>query len=252
MKKNIAAFLSVILIIILSLFSFKGYSQNYHLVNPDIDQLAFTSSDELFRINARRVFTDKSDLNDGSAFLYTTWRKGIVNFKNGKQFRDADLEFNIVKNELYFKRDGVANSFLEPVTSFCFFDTSATVPVITVFRNGYPLFGEHTSGNFYHVLSMGPEVHFIKYISKTRREVYEYGGVAKWEYISRQDAFLYDVKANALHLIRYDMQSIKNAIPAYAAGIEKWLKENKKRKSLSDEELIEITSQINKQQLPGG
>lgn len=236
-----------ILLLLFTAFSFciAQTSTNHSITNIDPNQQAFNSSDGVFNITGTRVGNKNSPV-ENDALLYADWMKGIVNFKNGKQFKDAQLKFNLVKNELYFNNsNNVPNLFAEPVNSFYIIDSLNGVARIAFFRNGYPPFGERNDKTFFLVMNSGPSVHLLRLISKKIRESYEYGSAGKAVYEIKEELFVYDVKANTLQSVKNNIGSLTKALPNYTNTIQQTLKDKGKR--LSDEEIIEAIREVNKE-----
>ncbi|MCC6288545.1 MAG: hypothetical protein IT249_11740 [Chitinophagaceae bacterium] len=217
-------------------------STNHTITNLDPNQQAFNSSEGVFSLTGTRVGNNKPPI-ENDALLYTDWMKGIVNFKNGKQFKDAQLKFNLVKNELYFNNNNKPNLFADAVSSFYIIDSVGGVARIAFFKNGYPALGEKNEQTFYLVMTAGPVVELLRLISKKSRETYEYGSSGKAVYEITEELLLYDVKANTLKFVKNNAASLSKAMPAYATVIQEALKTRSKH--LSDEEMIEAVRQIN-------
>lgn len=247
MRKNTLNTYLVSLTLILSFFAISvctaQTSTNHSITNIDPNQQAFNSSEGVFNLTGTRVGNKNSPV-ENDALLYADWMKGIVNFKNGKQFKDAQLKFNLVKNELYFNNsNNVPNLFAEAVNSFYIIDSLDGVARIAFFRNGYPPFGERNDKTFYLIMNSGPSVHLLRLISKKIRESYEYGSAGKAVYEIKEELFVYDVKANTLRFVKNNIGSLTKALPDYANIIQQALKDKGKR--LSDEEIIEAMRSIN-------
>ena len=64
---------------------------------------------------------DYADIS-GTPFLSVAWGKGMLQLNNGTRLTDVDIQFNLVTNELYYKKDQstivIANNVLEFVISF--------------------------------------------------------------------------------------------------------------------------------------
>jgi hypothetical protein len=246
MKKNTLNTYLVSLTLILPFFAISvctaQTSTNHSITNIDPNQQAFNSSEGVFNLTGTRVGNKNSPV-ENDALLYADWMKGIVNFKNGKQFKDAQLKFNLVKNELYFNNNNKPNLFAESVNSFYIIDSLNGVARIAFFKNGYPAFGERNDQTFYLVMNSGPSVHLLRLISKKIRESYEYGSAGKAIYEIKEELFVYDVKANTLQYIKDNVPSLVKALPAYTTVIQDALKG--KSKHLPDVEIIATVSSIN-------
>ncbi|HET9429592.1 MAG TPA: hypothetical protein VFO70_00385, partial [Chitinophagaceae bacterium] len=216
-------------------------AQDRSLTNLEPFQPQFLSFDAVLNLTGTMVNKNGVDEN---GLLYPYWSKGIVNFNNGKQLREVELQFNLVKNELYFNNNNRPNRFADSVKTFFIVDTSNGVSRVATFNNGYPGWGEQTRNTYYLVLTSGPSLHLLKYIVKKKREVYEYGSASKTVYDLEEEMVVYDVKNNSIKRIRNTTASLTKALPDHAAIIQQFLKD-RKGKQLTDAEIMEITRQIN-------
>ena len=235
------AFLTFLLLHAIFFSSQNAYAQDRSLTNLEPFQPQFLSFDAVLNLTGTMVNKNGVDEN---GLLYPYWSKGIVNFNNGKQLRDVELQFNLVKNELYFKNNNRPNRFADSVKTFFIVDTANGVSRVATFNNGYPGWGEQTGNTYYLVLTSGPSLHLLKYIVKKKREVYEYGSAAKTVYDLEEEMVIYDVNNNSIKKIKNTAASLTKALPGYAATIQQSLKDNQS-KHLSLGQIMEIIRQIN-------
>jgi hypothetical protein len=249
MKRKGFSYAQLWLLSVFLLSSMHTNAQDRHLDTLYLNQPAFTSSNDVLSITGEGSFT-KSNSKTGiidDVMLYPDWHQGFVNFKNGEQLSNVELKFNLLKNELYFNNNNKLNLFADTVTSFTIFDTSSNRVAVARFSNGYPHLGQRGDKTFYLVLTSGPQVHLLKYISKKKQDVYEYSGPSKTVYSFTQELLVYDVKNNSLKAIKNNLASIQKALPQYTAVIQQSLKD-KDSKHLSDEEIMQVIKQINDSQ----
>ena len=224
----------------------KGISQDSHLGTPDPNQMSFVNFDpskDVFTISAGRVNIDPADI-EGSPFLISGWRKGNVSFYNGKMFKDADLKFNLVKNELQFLKDDKPLLFADAVKAFMILDTADGETRKALFNSGYPSYGMHNTKSFYQVLAMGKNVQLLKYLSKRTAETYEYNVNAKLSYKLTEDLYLYDVKNDKLQFINATANSIEKTLKdIISADVHELVKT--KSKKLSENDIVDLINKVN-------
>ncbi|HLK30805.1 MAG TPA: hypothetical protein VKT28_19665 [Puia sp.] len=242
MKNKTYSFGRCILTIVIIFLSIESYSQDQSLKNIEAVQPAFTSSSDLQYLMGERIYNNKAG-TDANVLLYPNWQRGVVNFSNGKQLSDVELEFNLARNELYFKNNDRPNLFADPVKSFYIIDTSNGVSKIAFFSNGYPNLDHRTNKAFYLVLNSGAALHLLKYVSVKKEEQYEYGSASKTVYDLSEDLIVYDVKSNSLKAIKNNISSLIKALPAYTSVIQKSLAG--KKSYLTDSEILAIVQQVN-------
>ena len=228
----------------------NGYGQyalNSHLNTPDPAQTSFYSPDGKPHDDFTGSVTDFNDVANmnGTPFFIAEWLKGVVYFKNGKQYNTGDLQFNWVKNELHFRHNGKTCIFIDTVNEFFLFDTAANSPAAD-FRNGYPAFGMQTNNSFYQVVAYGARFQLLKYWTKVERELYSYGGAYAKEYSKVADWYIYDVKNDQLKYITLKPSSVKKALGVFAGSVSTILADNT-GKHISPDKMIMLINNLNKQ-----
>jgi len=233
------------LLFAMNFFCFSLPAQDARLNNPVIDQQSFTNMTgrEPSTISASPVSDNNIGYDDGSAFLYPTWHKGLVIFKNKSKF-ECMLRFDLVKNQLQFFNSGKPNLFAEPVLCFFLYDSSEAPEKTYYFQSSYPPFGQQKSSSFYQVVCFGSNVHFIKYISKKPEQVYVYGSTSKSVLKTREEWFIYDTKENKLKFVSPTANSVQKALQPYLSDVKGFSLD--KHKSISEEEMILLCNNANK------
>ncbi len=227
----------------------NGYSQyalNTHLNTPDPAQSSFYSPDGKPHDNFTGMVTNFNDVANmkGSPFFMAEWLKGVVYFKNGKQYNTGDLQFDWVKNELHFRHNGKTCIFVDSVDEFILFDTGANRQAAD-FRNGYPAIGLQSKTSFYQVVASGSKFQLLKYWTKVEREIYNYGDAYAKEYSKAADWYIYDVKNNRLRYTTLKQASVKKAIGDFRGSINNPLGQNNGRR-LSADSLILLINNLNR------
>ncbi len=223
------------------LFFGTGFSQQ-NAAASGIKQNDYYNTRAIYDMIANRASSnDKSGRN---FFFNLNWVNGVVYFKDGKQYKEGKLQFDIDKNELHFNKDGEASAFAEPALWFTLGDTSKGAGPFAVFCSGYPAAGAKSTNTFYQVLATGPNVHLVKYLYGKSREISQYNEAPKTEYVIKEDWYAYDVKEDKMELINKSVSSIEKALPAYAAQIEELIK-GKNSKHFSDDDLVVLMNKIN-------
>lgn len=225
------------------LISCLSFSQNSHLGEPEMNQTLFGNFDQskdVFTVTARGLGGANVM---GSPMLLSGWAKGDVSFYNGKVYRNADLEFDLVRNELHFKDGDKALSFTEAVKAFTITDTSGGTSRIALFNSEYPAYGMRKSA-FYLVFANGPRVHFISYISKHVSELYQYNAGSKQQYKITEDWYLYDVQTDELHPINATLKSVQKQLHNMAPNLD-YLLTGITTKQVTEAQVASIVNRIN-------
>jgi len=194
---------------------------------------------QAYDISGKPIPTGNQFTIDGTAMLNERFENGIVRLKSGQQFKDVPLNFSLVSNELYFKKDSEQMVFVNPVEQFALPVKDNGKEKTAFFKSGYPAIGRQNDKSFYQVLTGGPKLELLKYEYKTAREHYSYGGPVKKAYELRQRLYVYDVINGKIFEIGNSSASIKRSLPAYENDINEFASQNKvKFKNDHDIELL--------------
>lgn len=198
-----------------------------------------------FDVNGK-AFTGKNKDIAGSPMLNADWGKGIVKFKNGYSLSEVELQFNLVENELYFKKNNITYAFVDPIKEFVITYTEENASHTSLLRCGYPLSGENTNLTYYEVVKEGNMVHLLKKTIKLVQTTNNYGQGTQKEYRQIIQWYVYDVKNARVEPIKKDKNSLKLALPSFASQIDLFAGE-KKYKFHNEEEIVELISSLNSQ-----
>lgn len=193
-----------------------------------------------------KAFTNKKRDVVGSPMLNPDWGKGIVKFKNGYSLNEVELQFNLVENELYFKKNNITYAFVDPIQEFVLTYTEDNASRISILRCGYPLSGENTNQTFYEVVKDGSIVQLLKKTGKVVQTTNKNGQGTQKEYRQIVQWYVYDVKNARLEPIKKDKSSLKQALPSFTLQIDQFAEE-KNYKFRNEEEIIELISSLNSQ-----
>ena len=188
---------------------------------------------------------DYADIN-GTPFLSVAWGKGMLQLNNGTRLTDVDIQFNLVNNELYYKKDQstivIANNVLEFVISF---QEKGKIEM-QYYRSGYPLFEQKTNKTFYRVLAKGKNFHFLCFDYKTIEDTYTatVNHPAKSSFNVGFKYFVYDVRNNRLRSIQMNQESLEKALPEMEIAIQQYIRLHN-IKLHSEEEMIDLIKDLN-------
>jgi hypothetical protein len=234
---------AVVLFIFLCATGQAQYTANDHLNTPDPNQTSLYGPDGHPYDNLTASVTNFADVSNmaGSPFFMAEWQKGAAWFKNGKQYKNGDLQFDWVKNELHFQYNGKTCLFADTVAEFLLFDTAGNGKVVD-FKNGYPAMGGHNTTTFYQVVKPGAKYQLLVYWTKIEREVYNYGAAYSKMYFKKADWYIYDVKVGKIACVELKLRSVEKAMPGREGEVEKFCG-NKKR--LTENELETLITSVN-------
>jgi hypothetical protein len=181
----------------------------------------------------------------GSPLLNPDWGSGIVSYRDGRMFKDVELQYNLMTNELYFKKAEEVFLFTDTVS---FFQVTYAVKdnvKTEKFQAGYPAVDKLDNGQFYQVLSEGPKVHFLLHKYVKRIESYHYSEGKKINYFTYEDYYIYDAAEKIMKKVKKSEEAILEALPAYSELIKSTVK-SKKLKLKNTEDFIQLVELLNK------
>jgi hypothetical protein len=176
---------------------------------------------------------------DGSEVLNQNWGKGTVRMTRNKSYEDAELQFNIATQQLFFKKEGTIFAFGDNVLSFTMTYELNGKTRSVYFKNNYPAIGNQTNASFYQVIYEGKKNDLLKFLYKKKEERYEYNQPFKLVYTDEMDWYFFD-KLNAhLVLIKNSMTDLQKKYTgnweALTIGFQP-----KNKKHLSEEEMLQL------------
>jgi hypothetical protein len=157
---------------------------------------------------------------EGSPYLNENWVKGSVKFKDSKPLINLDLKFDQVKGVLIFKND--LDQEFAFVTNVQEFD----LPLIGMFRSGYPNIKGTNDKTFFQVLADG-KTQLLKYTKKAILETKPfYSGTTQRSIV--QDTKYYIFKSDGMLVkVKYDPSSIINHLEDREAELTDYVKKYK-------------------------
>ncbi len=178
----------------------------------------------------------------GSPMITDEFVNGVVKFKGDEATYNLMLGFSLFDNQLYFRKDNITLKFVNPIDNFSLILKDKEATKIMNFKSGYPTVGNNDEGTFYQILLDGPKVQLLKYLYKSVREKYTYGGPTEKEYVEKERLFVYDIASKMITEVTPNVNSIEKALPNYAASIEKLASQIKVK---HEEEIIALLTAIN-------
>lgn len=174
-----------------------------------------TEIKDIYDVSGRPLVTLNHTLVVGSPLFVDNWARGTVTFTNGRYITHAMLRFNLYSNELAYKVDDLAFTFLDPVQSFLLTFGQGTKTDTVFFRNGYPAKTTGGTAVFYEVLASGNRYHLLKHHFKVLKDYYEYGSAPTKAYRDGSELWIYDDKTQLMTPLR-NTQELATAMPELA------------------------------------
>ena len=143
----------------------------------------------------------------GSPLLNPDWGSGTIFFKNGKVTTLIEIQFNLQKNELYFRREGKSFLFSDSVSGFRIIYALQDLVYNDIFRSGYPETGRNKMTYFYQLLVDGKEIQLLADRYKQLVDAYTYAGGEKSTYKEDEALYIFDVANRKM----IEIKNLKNA-----------------------------------------
>lgn len=224
-------------IILFSFFSTNSQAQTLGATNKAFDE-SYDASGKPFAKNPNANV-------EGSEVLNQNWGIGDVKLTRNKKYENAELQFNIVTQQLSFKKEGTVFTFGDNVLSFTMtYDLNGKSKNV-YFKNNYPAIDKQSNASFYQVILEGKKLDLLKFIYKKKEERYEYNQPFKLVYTDESDWYFFDKTNSQMELIKSNLSDIqkkfKGNLTELAAGFQP-----KNKKHLSEEEMLQLFQMLDK------
>lgn len=169
-----------------------------------------------------RSYTDLK----GSPYFLDSWNKGIITQANGQSYKDVELKYDQLEDELIFRdQQGRELGFAIPVKEFKINYILEGVPKSSLFRNGFEPFKGSTEKNYYEILYDGP----VKLAKKNVKHIEQYreynSATTTKSVIERVKYYFYT--ANQLKEFKKDEKSVRLAFGEKSPTVLKYIDDNK-------------------------
>lgn len=181
---------------------------------------------------------------NGSPFLTADYQQGAVELGQGKVVTGVPVKFNIFNNAMMVLKNGeeLKLEFFELV-SYDQADNSGNIKHV-MFKAGYPEVDGHNDNTVYQVLSLGPKVHLLKFMSQKVEDAATLGDYSRKEIVTTQQLYIY-TPGGKIKKIKSSKQALQDALPELAAKIDE-VAAAKKLKLKSESEISLLVEELNK------
>lgn len=164
----------------------------------------------------------------GSPFLSSGVAKGKVHLQNGSYMSGFDLQFDLLRNTIYFLWNSDMYLFPYKVIQCNLSFATDMDSLKFMFRSGYPATDNQTDSSLYLVVVDGLKFQLLNFMFKKQVNIADYGTSITSEYKTVEQLYLYDVVQRKISAIsrHSNLQQLVGEANAQA-----WLKEHKKPKS---------------------
>ncbi|MCX6319612.1 MAG: hypothetical protein NTW29_20205 [Bacteroidetes bacterium] len=180
----------------------------------------------------------------GSIFLNADYKPAQVLISPDKIVMDVPVKFNVFNNAVMIQKDGMEMR----LEQFYEVDYDETAPDGSTrhvrFKQGYPDADNHTNTSVYQVLSEGPKVHLLKYMTQKVEDAATLGDYSRRELVTTEQLYLY-VPGDALKKIKSVKKDLAEILPAMAAKIDEIVSANN-LKLKNESEISLLVESLNK------
>lgn len=180
----------------------------------------------------------------GSPFMTEDYQTGSIQIGENKIVTNIPVKFNIFSNAVMVEKDG-QDMRLESfqIVSYNLTGNDGTIKHI-ILRQGYPEIDNHTEKSVYQVLSMGSNVHLIKFLSQKVEDAATLGDYSRREIVTTQQLYVY-TPGGEIKRIKANKQSLVEALPTLSAKIDEVVSTNKLNLK-SESDIAELVEALNK------
>jgi hypothetical protein len=179
----------------------------------------------------------------GSMFMTPDYKMATVLVNDTKVVSSVPVKFNIFNNAIMVRKDGqdMQLKFFQEVSYEL---TEGGEAKQYIFRTGYPEIDRNTQETIYQVLSAGPKVHLLKFLSQKVEDVNTLGDYSRREIVTTQEYYVY-VPGGEIKRIKPGKKELVAALPAFSAQIDQ-IASAKSLKLKSESEITLLVAELNK------
>jgi hypothetical protein len=179
----------------------------------------------------------------GSPFLTTDYKPASVTLGENKSVANVPVKFNIYSNAIMVQKNG-EELRLESFVYVSYDETIDGQVKHVVFGQGYPDVDNHTGKSVYQILSKGPKVHLLKYISQKVEDAPTLGDYSRRELVKVEQLYIY-TPGGEIKRIKASKQSVVDALPALSTQIDQVVSSHKLNLK-SESAIAELVEALNK------
>lgn len=180
----------------------------------------------------------------GSMFLTTDYKQGVILISQNQAVTDVPVKFNIYNNAVMVQKDGQEmrlESFYE--VNYDEIASDGSVKHMR-FKQGYPDADNHTTTSVYQVISEGPKVHLLKFMSQKVEDAATLGDYSRKELVTTEQLYLY-VPGGAMKKIKSVKKDLAEVLPAMASKIDEIVNANN-LKLKNENEISQLVESLNR------
>lgn len=176
----------------------------------------------------------------GSPFMSSDYQNATIEISDKRLVKNIPVKFNIFNNAVMVQKDG-HDMKLELFETVSYIDGANHQVTL---KQGYPEIDNHNDKAVYQVLSMGPKVHLLKFLSQKVEDAATLGDYSRREIVTTQQLYVY-TPGGGIKKIKANKQSLVDALPDFSAKIDEVVTSNKLNLK-SESAIAELVDALNK------
>jgi hypothetical protein len=144
----------------------------------------------------------------GSPFLKQDFATAYVAFKNGKQYTNVPVKFDMLHNEIDIERKETLLS-LQDVDSISYPDS---IYQNMILKTGYPSINEHDTSSIYQIVTHNNKVQLLKYYHCHISAVKSFGFPDKTSFDVDNQYYLFDKATKTIKQVKLNKKSFSSAL----------------------------------------
>lgn len=205
-------------IILLSCTCVNSYAQNNSESNSAQNGNTHEGSIDDLEVNPIRLPALQEV--GGSPFLTSDYQTATIQTNKDKVVKEIPVRFNIYNNSMMVKMDDGQELKLESFR-FVSYDITGSDGVVKQihFQQGLPEVDNHNERSVYLVVSSGPKVQLLKYLSQKVEDAATLGDYSRRELVITEQLYI-SVPGGAIKRIKASKKDIVEALPSMSAKID--------------------------------
>ncbi|MFM7839979.1 MAG: hypothetical protein ACKO6K_10450 [Chitinophagaceae bacterium] len=191
-----------------------------------------------------KVFTSVENEEEGSPYYNPQWVKGMVKFSTGHWVKQIDLRFNLIDQQLYFRKNEQMYLFVDTVREFLLSPSETPGQSLRMFRSGYPLNGKFGPATFYEVLAEGSRIQLVRLLLRKMLVQNNYAEGTRKVYKDANLLFWYHPSSGKWVNADHQAEELVQAFPEFAATVADYVRSHR-TKLRKEEELAELAVYLN-------
>jgi hypothetical protein len=191
---------------------------------PSADNNAQATTINDLQLNPMRL-PSLAEVN-GSPFLTSDYQVATIELADKRLVKNIPVKFNIFNNAVMVSKDGqdMKLELFETVT-YTITGNDGNPRTVTL-KQGYPEIDNHNDRAVYQVLSMGPKVHLLKFMTQKIEDVNTLGDYSRREIVTSNQLYVY-TPGGEIKKISTNKKSLVEALPALSSKIDEVVSANK-------------------------